>query len=75
MKRLSRSASSWIVRDQLVLRRLVERVRDSVCRLVAEPRIEASGVRRSCEIEVSSAERSRSVSAASRAPLDILRRG
>ena len=37
--------------------------RDSSCRLVSAPRIEASGVRRSCEIEVSSAERSRSGSA------------
>ena len=41
--------------------------RDARARLVAEPRIEASGVRRSCEIEVSSADRSRSVSSASRA--------
>ncbi len=67
MKRLRRSASSWIVRDQLVLRRRRRAHRDRSSRLVAEPRIEASGVRRSCEIEVSSAERSRSVSAASRA--------
>src|SRR5580700_11844943 len=36
-------------------------------RLDTVPRIEASGVRRSCEIEVSSAARSRSVSASTRA--------
>ena len=36
-------------------------------RLVAEPRIEASGVRKSCEIEASSVLRTRSVSAALRA--------
>ena len=66
MKRLSRSASSWMVpiSSSLPLRR-AHRARSSGWS--PSPRIEASGVRRSCEIEVSSAERSRSVSAASRA--------
>ena len=42
--------------EQLVPRVVVERLRRELRRLVAEPRIEASGVRRSCEIEVSSAD-------------------
>ena len=64
MKRFSRSASSWIV---LIISRLALSSSASgwVFRLVADPRMEASGVRRSWEMEVSRAERSRSVSAAS----------
>ena len=72
MKRFSRSASSWMVREQLALgvpRRASAGVAPSV---PAAPRMAASGVRRSCEIEVSSAERSRSVSAASSARVDVL---
>ena len=67
MKRFSRSASSTIVPSSASLRRPRPGSRRCDRRLVADPRIEASGVRRSCEIEVSRAERSRSVSACSRA--------
>ena len=71
MKRLSRSASSRIVRSELGAARF-GRGRAAKSRSVpAEPMIEASGVRRSCEIEVSSAERRRSVSAARMRGLDV----
>ena len=66
MKRFSRSDSSWMVR---IRSSRVGRSSTSPCvaRLVADPRIEASGVRRSCEIDVNNAARNRSVSATSRA--------
>ena len=68
MKRLSRSASSWM----LWIRS--SRVDASIAslRLVADPRIDASGVRRSCEIDVSSAARSRSVSADQASAIHVL---
>ena len=44
MKRFSRSASSWIGREQLLARGLVESVGDSPRSVPAAPRIEASGV-------------------------------
>ena len=62
MKRLSRSDSSMIVASSSAFSpslSLSERSRI----VPAEPSTEASGVLRSCEIDVSSAERSRSVSA------------
>ena len=71
MKRFSRSASSWIVAIISPLGAFVERPRVGSFRLVADPRMEASGVRRSWEMEVSRAEPSRSVSAASLRPVDV----
>ncbi len=66
MKRFSRSASSWMVRS-MAARPASSSAPCRLVRLVAAPRMEASGVRRSCEMEVSRAERSRSVSACRRA--------
>ena len=51
-----------MVLEQRRLASAASRMASCERRLVADPRIEASGVRRSCEIEVSRAERSRSVS-------------
>ena len=74
-KRSSRSASAWIVASEFVALLRVESVGDIGAATSAAPMIEASGVFRSCEIEVSSAERSRSASAATRGRLDVARRG
>ena len=65
MKRLSRSDSSMHGAEQIPLGRLRPALRRNSRSVPAAPMIEASGVFRSCEIEVSSAERRRSASAAS----------
>ena len=62
MKRLSRSDSSMMVASRSALAVVVEGAGQDPCSAPAAPRMEASGVLRSCEIEVSSAERSRSAS-------------
>ena len=63
MKRLSRSDSARIVARRSARASSVRSSGKSRS-VPAEPMIAASGVRRSCEIEVSSAWRSRSASAA-----------
>ena len=62
MKRLSRSDSSMMVAEQIGLLGLARACPTRSRSVPAAPSTAASGVLRSCEIEVSSAERSRSVS-------------
>ena len=71
MKRLSRSDSSRMVASSSALA-LSLSASDRSRSVPAAPRIAASGVRRSCEIEVSSAERSRSVSTPRLTRSDVL---
>ena len=71
MKRLSRSDSSMMVASRSAFSASVSAVARSR-NVPAAPSTAASGVLRSCEIEVSSAERSRSVSIGALRAVDIL---